>query len=336
MAIPLTKDLTNTITNSGFKQCSNFNLLFNKFISNWNTADFEYNAQKVGDFLQSILNIRTVNEYTIFFNRWKKNITAINNVKTFEMQTASRLAIGLGNETVLENSMTLHHIYGVPYIPGSALKGIFRAFFIEECLLKALPPTFKADKQIIDLLIETTEEKNCLKTDEKNAKKIEYKIKVKEQGQEHEKRIKITDELVNYNDDVWLARLDLARRVFGTQNNQGGLIFYDALPLQFPALKVEIINNHFDKYYKGDKKAPGDWEQELNINKFLTVEKNQKFLFALGKRSGLPKYLDISDDISNENNEFEICELELKRCLKDKGVGAKTAVGYGYFKEIKR
>jgi CRISPR-associated protein Cmr6 len=43
-----------------------------------------------------------------------------------------KLAIGLGNESVYETSITLHHVYGFPYIPGSALKGIVRSYIIQE------------------------------------------------------------------------------------------------------------------------------------------------------------------------------------------------------------
>lgn len=35
-----------------------------------------------------------------------------------------RLVIGLGGESVLETGLTLHHTYGTPLIPGSALKGL--------------------------------------------------------------------------------------------------------------------------------------------------------------------------------------------------------------------
>ena len=34
------------------------------------------------------------------------------------------MIIGLGDESVLETAITLHRTYGVPYIPGSALKGL--------------------------------------------------------------------------------------------------------------------------------------------------------------------------------------------------------------------
>lgn len=39
-----------------------------------------------------------------------------------------RMIVGLGNANVLETSMTLHRLYGFPYIPGSAVKGITRSY----------------------------------------------------------------------------------------------------------------------------------------------------------------------------------------------------------------
>ncbi len=49
-----------------------------------------------------------------------------------ELTSDWRLIVGLGNESVFETSMTLHHVYGFPYIPGSAVKGIVRSWIITE------------------------------------------------------------------------------------------------------------------------------------------------------------------------------------------------------------
>jgi len=48
----------------------------------------------------------------------------------FDLTTKTRLIVGLGSGSVLETSIKLHHIYGVPYIPASAIKGILRAYRI--------------------------------------------------------------------------------------------------------------------------------------------------------------------------------------------------------------
>jgi len=47
-------------------------------------------------------------------------------IKSFDKKTISPMVIGLGNEDIFETSLTLHHIYGIPYIPASAIKGVVR------------------------------------------------------------------------------------------------------------------------------------------------------------------------------------------------------------------
>jgi CRISPR-associated protein Cmr6 len=47
--------------------------------------------------------------------------------KWVELHTVSRLLIGMGNASVLENGLSWHPSLGVPYIPGSALKGLVRS-----------------------------------------------------------------------------------------------------------------------------------------------------------------------------------------------------------------
>lgn len=49
-------------------------------------------------------------------------------VRSFEQNPTWRLVVGLGGASVLETSMTLHPVYGLPIVPGSALKGVARAY----------------------------------------------------------------------------------------------------------------------------------------------------------------------------------------------------------------
>ncbi|WP_162920267.1 type III-B CRISPR module RAMP protein Cmr6 [Clostridium fermenticellae] len=48
-----------------------------------------------------------------------------------EKKTSYKLVVGLGNPSVTETAITLHHTYGIPYIPGQALKGSARSYFLE-------------------------------------------------------------------------------------------------------------------------------------------------------------------------------------------------------------
>lgn len=66
---------------------------------------------------------RIPDSYRVFFTRWKQSVEQAGAV-TRKAQAQGRLVVGLGGESVLETSITLHRTYGVPYIPGSALKGL--------------------------------------------------------------------------------------------------------------------------------------------------------------------------------------------------------------------
>ena len=57
----------------------------------------------------------------------------LSDIKSFKLATDWRMALGLGNESVYETSITLHHIYGIPYIPASAIKGVVRSWIITNC-----------------------------------------------------------------------------------------------------------------------------------------------------------------------------------------------------------
>lgn len=61
--------------------------------------------------------------YKLAFERWKVATTGEDTVST-ELRVLGRLLVGLGGENVLETGITLHHTYGMPVIPGSALKGL--------------------------------------------------------------------------------------------------------------------------------------------------------------------------------------------------------------------
>jgi len=62
-----------------------------------------------------------VRVYRMAFERFRRSLTA---AVTAELTVLGRLAVGLGAASALEVGLRLHHVYGVPVIPGSALKGL--------------------------------------------------------------------------------------------------------------------------------------------------------------------------------------------------------------------
>jgi len=67
-------------------------------------------------------------DYRRFFQRWRAAVERLEpRTRIGELTVLSRMVVGLGGESILDTSITLHRTYGVPYIPGSALKGLTAA-----------------------------------------------------------------------------------------------------------------------------------------------------------------------------------------------------------------
>ncbi len=67
--------------------------------------------------------------YVSAFHRWQASLEAMDKSISGSaihecMKVNGRLIVGLGLDSVLETGLALHHTYGVPIIPGSALKGL--------------------------------------------------------------------------------------------------------------------------------------------------------------------------------------------------------------------
>ncbi len=79
--------------------------------------------------VEQVSATREPDAYAAFFARWRDALQSLtpetqNGVVTLrEAEVVGRMAVGLGAEGVLETAISLHRTYGVPVIPGSALKG---------------------------------------------------------------------------------------------------------------------------------------------------------------------------------------------------------------------
>lgn len=76
--------------------------------------------------LKAVSGYEPSEPYKMAFDEWKKRANS-SGWLTLEAVTAGPLAIGLGNESSLEVGLSIHHIYGMPVIAGSAIKGLCRA-----------------------------------------------------------------------------------------------------------------------------------------------------------------------------------------------------------------
>jgi CRISPR-associated protein Cmr6 len=212
---------------------------------------------------------------------WIKNTG--NNFEKFEATTSWRLVIGLGASHPQETSMTLHHIYGIPYIPGSAIKGVTRHWAV----LKFADNNRKDNEEFEDAIKRVAE---ALENGD------DLGIKVDE---------------INFKDLI---------EIFGTQEKQGKVIFFDAYPVEDIELKIDVMTPHYLEYYSKGQ-PPADWQNPVPIE-FLTVE-NTKFEFYLAS---------INKDDSDKHLLNKARKLLLEALTKY-GIGAKTSLGYGLFSE---
>ena len=111
--------------------------------------------------------------------------------------------------------------------------------------------------------------------------------------------------------------------IFGTQRNRGRAVFLDAYPEQIPDLHVDIMNPHYGQYYsdEANRTPPGDY-LDPNPIKFLTVARGTVFVFRALVDKSRPDLIDM-------------VKTAFTKALREEGVGAKTAVGYGFFGDLK-
>lgn len=106
----------------------NKTLVLNKFTNIFNiSSSYLNNNVKEKSILHELQqNTKFIRENFAENYKWKAFSTKLND----------KLIVGLGNESVFETDITLHHTYGVPYIPGQAIKGMLRSFIIQEYFKK--------------------------------------------------------------------------------------------------------------------------------------------------------------------------------------------------------
>lgn len=175
----------------------------------------------------------------------------------FTMVSRSRMIVGLGGKGALEFGITLHPVTGLPYIPGSALKGLCRNYALyyiaEKSGISLDPAQVKNTSEIANQL------------DEQLTGIKDYRLKVHPE---------------------YAA---MYRNLFGTQAEAGQCVFYDAVISRVPEslFAVEVMTPHFRKYYEsGGKDAPHDAD-DPNLITYIAVNAGITFEFAIGKRHGL-------------------------------------------------
>jgi CRISPR-associated protein Cmr6 len=186
--------------------------------------------------------------------------------------------------------LCLHRIYGFPIIPGSAVKGVTRAWAFWKIAEQVTLPQ-SALRQLERLLSE---------------------------GDEQEQKQLWTELQPSRDFSDWQSLSREFYCVFGTTERRGQVVFFDAYPSDPRRLKVEldILNPHYGPYYSdGQARTPPADYNDPRPTYFLTVGKNTPFRFAV---------------TSKDSTLANTARGWLKDALRNIGIGGKTAAGYGF------
>jgi CRISPR-associated protein Cmr6 len=213
-------------------------------------------------------------------------------VRTLRVRPTWRLVVGLGEPTPGETGLSLHSTYGVPILPGSALKGLARS-----CARQWFPADY-ADYAVAAFGAEPGDNKQPAPGDAGT-------------GGGPAQRGEGTDE----SSGSGVPR-------------DGRVMFLDALPDlgpgAGPGVSVDVMNPHTPAYYgDGGASPPAEYAQPVPVA-FYTVTPAVAFtvhLVGRGHDPDLPE-LALADD--------EILLAWLTTALTEAGLGAKTNSGYGY------
>ncbi len=314
---------------TGFNDVDNFSLKLHKMVR-WEKEGDKlkpsfYKTDK-GRIIYQIKPNFGGQDFEEIAEKQKKSAEAIcSQPQLFKAEVDSRLVIGLGSPSVYGTSMTLHHIYGIPYIPGQAVKGIARHWFLQEIMNdEKLKNVDNKQVLVVEKFFETvSKEKKSEDCFEKLAvladKKFKDKFTIK---RKNEKDVVPEDATIEFLKSS-KGKCEEFQSLFGTQQSEGMMIFFDAFPTGEIKLKTDIMTSHYGDYYSG-KEPPADYLSPNPIP-FLTVE-DTTFQFVVGVRKRFKE-----EKIDGKSLPEKAEEL-IKTALTQHGIGAKTAVGYGYFK----
>ncbi len=298
---------------------SDFNpaLKFNKFLE-WDRNKQKFDYEMTLGVNHSGIHLQ---EFTIP-SEVKKRIDTLQSpsisealVFPWKAKTTWRIVIGLGSPHVHETAMTWHHTWSIPYIPGSALKGVTRSWFLLtrwEKFAKENPE--KADWEHTIPCLEAW----LMGDPHPKENDVDHKEKDCPVFPWADSRL---------NNDKQLFKL-----LFGTQKQKGAIIFMDAFPVDKYTLKLDVMNVHYPKYYRGEENYAADWESPNPVFFLTVVDTEFQGVIIVNKR--FFNKLEKTETYTAERLANEAIKL-VRDALENHGIGAKTSVGYGYLKNIR-
>ncbi|MBE3551065.1 MAG: type III-B CRISPR module RAMP protein Cmr6 [Brockia lithotrophica] len=219
---------------------------------------------------------------------------------------------GFGGEHVRETSLTIHPVYGVPYIPGSTVKGALLHWVLEAF--------FEGDlRRAVQTLPGRSAGKGTGALEPDGATVV---------GGER------------------LAALVL-REAFGFRGDDddfygSAVQFWDALPDEDVRLERDVLNPHYPQYYRSaGKKSPTDDEEPVPVEFYRVVgggdgskpdAQGALEWILTASRARLNARFQGNPEAAEQL--MSVLAHWLRTMLTEEGIGAKTAIGYGRFTDV--
>jgi CRISPR type III-B/RAMP module RAMP protein Cmr6 len=169
--------------------------------------------------------------------------------KSLVVKAKTPCVLWLAAPTPLELGFCLHHTYGVPYLPGSGLKGLARAAMRRSIL--GVPQVEWANASTDELAGLTAKRKD-------------------EPKQQPDPETPIKELFGEGGDKGWAGKVD----------------FLDGIPLEAGCLQQEVMSPHHASYYQGKSPIPHDCEDPIPLP-FLRIKPGARFEIALVARGNL-------------------------------------------------
>lgn len=333
-----------------FANSDNIALRHNYFISFSQKKELKIHEHWLDDFdkLQPTSHIQSKITRSIQHKKLCSNLM----FKQFFADTNDQMLVGFGNSHIHETSLNFHPVYGNPYISGSMLKGISRVMALRdiraECLSKLSYSLDELEVRLgaIDMLVGflPASEKDCLAENLKKESLVRFKMnekkdnKISSEDKTSELNIDVLKIFEEYflslfrslNKEAEISQAEtasvlnsfwLARMIFGNQYYAGQINFHDAFT-DINRLDITVFATHNQDYFKEKSEVPpADYQQTIPI-KYLALPKKSKFFFEVSASKDCPEKI------------YAYAENILKDALKNLGVGAKTALGFGTFESF--
>jgi CRISPR-associated protein Cmr6 len=252
--------------------------------------------EKRASWLSKLAELKVSPDYARAFERWRSSFREPAD-RVFDLTLASRLLAGHGNASAADVGLTVHYTWGVPVIPGSALKGLL-AHYVDAVYGPAdpcLPPWEQPDGE---------------------------RDRARYQGATwHWPRIRRGPGEV-YRALFGAPDADedgvMRGRAIEAGASTGRVVFHDAMYVPGSVVDdrpyaTDVLTVHQKSYYDSSGGSLPSDHDSPNPVAFLTVRPDVRMLCAL---SGPPEWTELAEKL-------------LLDALREWGVGGKTSSGYG-------